>query len=113
MSTRAAYGKHFITQLVLGNPTAFIYQFFIGKSNENLFVITHFLILNGSKICVNLQPVISHMFYEWNLLHCNYAPFMLQKVKNVYVQMTIQLSLSGDIHKNKITFHTSKLMGKL
>ena len=79
---RAAYGKTFITNLVLGNPTTCVYQFVIGKSNEHPVVITRFFIFNGLGPCVHFQVDVAHMFYGWKFSHCAAATFKFQKDKS-------------------------------
>ena len=64
MSTRAVYGKIFITHFGLGDPNKCVYQFFIGKQNDHTVVIAQFFNLNGSEPCVHFLADVSHMFYE-------------------------------------------------
>ena len=67
--------------------------------------------MGGLGPCVNWKYHVSHMFHEWNFLYYTDVPIMLWKIKNIFVQIIIQLSFTGALKKKQGSwFHNDSFM---
>ena len=102
--TSTADGHMYIANLWIGNINTSVYQFVIDKSNGNTILIVKFLMMYVLELCVNLKSQASHMSYGWKFHNIILYLSCLWKINITAVWNIIQLSLPGELCKNRVFF---------